>query len=254
METVQWRNDVGPLAFRVLASPAPAAHTRMPIVLVHGIGMSHRYFSKLHCLLAVDGPVYAIDLPGFGGLPKPGADVDVATMARGLGEVIEALGVGPVALVGQSMGCQWVVELGAQRPDLVAHVVTVGPVVDAAKRTPLAQSVALAVDSLGEPPGVNAIVLTDYIRCGVPWYLTQLRHMLRYRIEDRAAALSMPLLIVRGGRDPIAGLEWCRRLRRNARNARIVIIPGHHHNVQQSAPHAVASAIRAHIFEAVPRS
>lgn len=240
------RVDVGPLAFRVLANPGPAGSARAPVVLVHGIGMSHRYFSKLHDLLAADGPVFSIDLPGFGGLPKPGKDVDVATMAHALGEVVASLGVGQVVLVGQSMGCQWVVELGAQHPELVAHVVTIGPVVDAAHRTALAQALALAVDSSGEPPDVNAIVFTDYIRCGVPWYLAQLRHMLRYPIEERVAELSMPLLIVRGGRDPIAGQEWCRRLRDRAADGQLVLIPGHHHNCQQSAPRAVASAIQAY--------
>lgn len=246
MTTSQWRADLGRLAFRVLASAGPSDGDRAPIVLIHGIGMSHRYLAKLHDLLAAEGPVYSIDLPGFGGLPKPGADVDVAAMAAALGEVVASLGLPPVVLVGQSMGCQWVVELAVQRPDLVAHVVTIGPVVDAAHRTVLAQSTALAVDTLGESPGANALVFTDYLRCGVPWYLTQLRHMLRYRIEDRAAELTRPLLIVRGGRDPIAGQEWCRRLRDAAPDARLVVIPGHHHNAQQSAPRAVASAIQAH--------
>ena len=246
MTTSQWRADIGPLAFRVLTSTGPRGSSRAPAVLVHGIGMSHRYLSRLHDLLALEGPVFSIDLPGFGGLPKPGTDVDVPAMAAALGDVIESLEVPPAVLVGQSMGCQWVVELAVQRPDLIAHVVTIGPVVDAAHRTFMAQSIALAVDTLGEPPAANALVFTDYLRCGVPWYLAQLRHMLRYRIEDRAAELNRPLLIVRGGRDPIAGQEWCRRLRDTAADARLVLVPGHHHNAQQSAPRAVASAIQAH--------
>ncbi|QIG38725.1 alpha/beta hydrolase [Microbacterium sp. 4R-513] len=254
MTTSQTRLDIGRLAFRVLASPGPSGSERPPFVLVHGIGMSHRYLSKLHDLLAAEGPVYSIDLPGFGGLPKPGHDVDVFQMATALGEVIASLDVVPVVLVGQSMGCQWVVEAGAQRPDLVSHVVAIGPVVDESHRTAVAQTVALAIDSLGEPPNVNALVLTDYIRCGVPWYLAQLRHMLAYPIEDRVTALTMPLLLVRGGRDPIAGQEWCRRLRDRASSARLVVIPGHFHNAQQSAPRAMASAIEAHTLEVSARS
>ena len=246
MTISQWRADIGRLAFRILASAGPGDGDRAPMVLIHGIGMSHRYLARMHDLLAAEGPVYSIDLPGFGGLPKPGADIDIAEMAAALGEVVASLELPPVVLVGQSMGCQWVVELAVQRPDLVAHVVAIGPVVDAAHRTFRAQSTALAVDTLGESPGANALVFTDYLRCGVPWYLTQLRHMLRYRIEDRAAELTRPLLIVRGGRDPIAGEEWCRHLRDTARDARLVVIPGHHHNAQQSAPRAVASAIQAH--------
>ncbi|MBW9111933.1 alpha/beta fold hydrolase [Microbacterium ureisolvens] len=236
------RVAVGGLAFRVLASASPAS--REPaIVLVHGIGVSHRYLSRLHDELAGHRTVVSVDLPGFGGLPKPGYDVDVATMARALGQLLEGLALGPVALLGHSMGTQWVVETALQRPELLTSVVAMGPVADARHRTILRQTRALTVDTLLEPPTVNAIVFTDYLRCGVPWYLTQLRHMLTYRLEDRVALLTVPLLLIRGGADPIAGVDWCRHLRHRAPRAELVQIPGHHHVVQHSAPKAVASAI-----------
>ena len=234
--------DVGDLAFRVLSSVAP--QSREPaIVLVHGIGVSHRYLSRLHDELAARRTVFSIDLPGFGGLPKPRRDVDVPEMAHALGRVVAGLGVGPVVLLGHSMGCQWVVEATIQRPDLVTTVVAMGPVADDRHRTMIGQTRALAVDTLGEPPSVNVIVFTDYLRCGIPWYLTQLRHMLAYRLEERVPDLAVPLLLIRGGADPIAGLEWCRRLRRSAPAAELVLIPRHHHVAQHSSPKAVASAI-----------
>lgn len=236
------RVDIGDLAFRVLSSTTPAS--REPaVVLVHGIGVSHRYLSRLHDELAASRTVVSVDLPGFGGLPKPGRDVDVETMAGALAQVLERLELGPVVLVGHSMGSQWVVEAAAQRPDLLRSVVAMGPVTDDRHRTILRQTRALAIDTLLEPPAVNAIVLTDYLRCGIPWYLTQLRHMLAYPLEDRVADLAVPLLVIRGGADPIAGLEWCRRLRAGAPRADLVEIPGHHHVAQHSAPRAVASAI-----------
>lgn len=243
----QWRVDEQGLAFRVLLSPAAVAGRGPAIVLIHGIGMSHRYLSRLHDVLAHDRAVYSIDLPGFGGLPKPGTDVDVVAMASALGRVIESLNAGPVVLVGHSMGAQWVVEVGAQRPELVTDVVVIGPVADSEHRSLLSQTIALAKDTFGETPAINAIVFTDYLRCGVPWYLAQVRHMLSYRIEDRVAVLSVPLLVVRGSRDPIAGLEWCRRLRDAAVRARLVLIPGRYHVAQQSAPKTVAAALLANV-------
>ena len=236
------RAHVGGLAFRVLTSLSSDVDGP-PIVLVHGIGVSHRYLSRLHDELARRRTVVSVDLPGFGGLPKPDADLDVPAMARALGEVVAGLDLGPVVLLGHSMGSQWVVETAAQRPEIVRTVVAMGPVADERHRTVFRQTRALAVDTLLEPPTVNALVLTDYLRCGIPWYLTQLRHMLAYPLEDRVADLDVPLLLIRGGADPIAGLEWCRRLRRNARAADLVVIPGHHHVAQHSAPRAVASAL-----------
>ena len=236
------RVDIGGLAFRVLSSNSPA--TREPaIVLVHGIGVSHRYLSRLHDELAAHRTVISVDLPGFGGLPKPDHDVDVPTMARALTQLLEQLAVGPVVLLGHSMGTQWVIEAALQRPELITSVVAMGPVADDRHRTVLRQTGALSIDTLREPPTVNAIVLTDYLSCGVPWYLAQLRHMLTHRLEDRGPLLTVPLLLIRGGADPIAGLEWCRRLRRSAPRADLVQIPGHHHVAQHTAPRAVASAI-----------
>lgn len=238
--------QVGGLTYRVHGSPAPDT-ARLPIVLVHGIGMSHRYLARLHRELTRDRAVFSLDLPGFGGLPRPRHDASVPEIARGLAEVVESMSEGPVILVGQSMGSQWVVELARQRPDLVSSVVVIGPVVDVRHRTAAAQMRALAIDTFVERPTTNAILIADYLRCGVPWYLAQLRHMLRYRIEDAVGELTMPLLVLRGSRDPIASTDWCRMLRDRTGDSAFATIPGGPHNVQRTAPRATASAIRAYV-------
>ena len=240
------------MAFRTITTRAAAEAPTF--VLVHGIGVSHRYLARLHDQLSASGTVHSIDLPGFGGLPKPEATPTVAEMATAIGDVLTELGVAHAVLIGHSMGCQWVVELAAQRPALPELVVMMGPVADSAHRSVLAQSVALALDTLGEPPAANVAVLVDYLRCGPIWYSKQLPLMLRYRVEDRVKELTMPVLVVRGGKDPIAGPAWCRELRDNARAGSLVIVPGSHHVVQMSAPRAVASAILAHRPSAASRS
>jgi pimeloyl-ACP methyl ester carboxylesterase len=124
--------------------------------------------------------------------------------------------------------------------------VAIGPVADERYRTVWAQARALTLDTFGETPLINAIVLTDYVRCGVPWYLRQLRHMLAYPTERRIRALTVPVLVVRGGADPVAGRSWSRRLRDAARVSRLIEIPHRFHVAQHSAPSAVADAIRFH--------
>ncbi|ERG65423.1 hypothetical protein L332_13360 [Agrococcus pavilionensis RW1] len=240
------RVDVGDLAFRLTADAWAPDRTLPTVVLVHGIGVSRRYFARLHGVLAARARVVSVDLPGFGGMPKPDRDVDVPTMAGALGEALDSLGTGPIVLVGHSMGAQWVVELALQRPELVSLVVAIGPVADHRHRTPTAQARALLVDGLREPPSGNAVILSDYVRAGPAWYLVQLRHMIGYPLERAVERLEVPLLVVRGERDPIAGLRWSRELRDRAPRARLVHVPGHPHAVQHTAPRAVASAILAH--------
>ncbi|PKI92917.1 alpha/beta hydrolase [Actinomycetales bacterium SN12] len=240
------RHRVGELVFRTLTSPGPGPAT---VVLVHGIGMSHRYLARLHGRLTAHATVVSVDLPGFAGLARPEQDVDVTRMADALTVVLDELmpdRPASLILVGQSMGTQWVTELAARHPQLSDAVVLIGPVTDDRRRTVLAQAALLALDTLREPPGANALVFGDYLRCGPVWYLAQLRHMLRYRIEERVRDLRGPLLIVRGSRDPIAGRDWCRRLRdARGRGAPVALveIPGRAHNAQHSAPRAVTAAI-----------
>ncbi|MFW2513008.1 alpha/beta fold hydrolase [Demequina sp. SO4-13] len=242
----------GALTFRTIRDLPHRSSTSPTFLLVHGIGMSHRYLSRLHGALGAKATTVSLDLPGHGGLPKPGLDVDVPLMARGIAGAIESLDVGPVVVIGHSMGAQWVAELAHQRPDLVKAVVLIGPVVDSRRRTLPAQMAALARDTFGESARVNGIVATDYFRCGVPWYLAQARHMLRYAIEDTLEQLTAPVLIIRGARDPIAGSEWCRQLGDRAAGSRLVEIPRHHHVVQESAPREVAAAIQSFVTDLAP--
>lgn len=241
------RVDVGGLLFRAVSSAAQPR--RRTFVLLHGIGVSHRYLARLHQALSGVAAVHSIDMPGFGGLPKPELSPDVASMARAIGVVLDELDVTDCIVVGHSMGAQWATELAASRPDIVRAVVAIGPVADDAHRTVWEQNLALGLDILGEPFAGIAVVLPDYIRCGPPWYLQQVRHMLQYRLEDRVGDLQVPLLIIRGGNDHIVGMPWSRRLRDRARESVLVTIPGHRHLVQWSAPRATAEAILAFVEE-----
>ena len=244
---------LGDAAFRVQSSEKPSRNEHPVFILIHGIGTSHRYLSRLHEELARDAHVHSLDLPGFGGLPKPSSSLGVRSMAAALAGVLDHLGVTSAVLVGHSMGAQWVVELAAIRPDLAAGLVLIGPVADDAHRTVSAQAVALVWDIMGESPGANAVVALDYLRCGPVWFLKQLRHMIAYPIEERVPEILVPLLAIRGGNDPIAGTEWCRRLRERASNGSFVEVPGHRHVVQFTAAQAVASAIRTFTTRALTR-
>lgn len=213
-------------------------------VLVHGIGTSHRYLRRLHRYLQASADVYSVDLPGFGSARTPLRSPSVARLAMALGALIDERVPGrDVILVGHSMGAQWVVEVAAQRPASVRALVLIGPVVDDRHRTLAAQFVRLARDIAREPLLANLVVGMDYLRCGPVWFLREARHMVAFRIDERVARLAVPVLVVRGGDDPIAEPGWCRRLSAAASDGTSVTVPGHRHLVHFTAPRAVGSAI-----------
>jgi pimeloyl-ACP methyl ester carboxylesterase len=233
------------LPFDVRSSTKPRAAGSRAFVLIHGVGTSHRYMSRLHVELSADADVYSIDLPGFGGVPKPDTVPDIEAMAGALAVLFDQLHIEQAVVIGHSMGVQWAVQLGIIRPDLVGALALIGPVSDEAHRTLTYQALMLARDVLREPVIANAVVFADYLRCGSRWYLQQARFMVRYPLEQRVRELSMPVLVIRGGSDPIATTDWCRRLVHQRSDARLVAVPRHRHVVQFTAPRAVASAIRS---------
>ena len=234
---------IGELSGRVYLDSAN--ETGPTYVLLHGIGVSHRYLARLHRQLAEAGRVLSLDLPGFGGTPRPQQALSVEDYARFVAQVLAAGGVVRCVLVGHSMGAQFAIEIARQHPDLVSHAVLIGPVVDAKRRTVLRQGLALARDCPREPLPASAIVLADYILCGTRFVLTELPAMLAYPTEERIGGMVAPVLVVRGAADPIANSDWCRTLADRAEDGRLLEVAGSRHLVQYSAPERVSRAIAA---------
>ncbi len=82
-----------------------------PLVLVHGLGSSHRNWDLVLATLGAQREVIALDLPGFGGTaPLPG-EVSVATLTDALESWLSREGLRDAAVVGSSMGARMVLEL-----------------------------------------------------------------------------------------------------------------------------------------------
>lgn len=231
------------LAYRLHSSDGSDATT---FLLLPGIGMSHRYFARLHKKLAKNCRTISLDLPGFGGIAKPKHRLSVEDHAALIGEAMDAARVASCVLIGHSMGTQFAIELARRRPGQVSHIVLIGPVVDDRRRSIWEQALALGLDSLREPPSANAIVFSDYLRTGPRWYLTELPAMMDYPTKERLRDVEVPVLVIRGEGDPIAQPGWCAELVQQATGARLLQLPGAH-VVQHSSPAAVASAVTAFV-------
>ncbi|MET4637092.1 alpha/beta hydrolase [Mycetocola sp. 2940] len=240
--------DLTMLVKRWDASPGAGSQA---FVLVHGIGVSSRYFERLAGELCRFGTVHVVDLPGFGAAPRPERQLTVEAGAALLAEFLRSEGLAGAILLGHSMGTQFVVETAAVHPTGVAGIVLAGPVVDERARMPWQQGMRLARDTLRETPVANWIVATDYVRSGIRWYLTELPVMIGYRTEQRLPLVSVPVLVLRGERDPIAPRGWSARLTATARNGRLVEVPGAAHVVQHTKAAEVAEILAGFATDAV---
>lgn len=227
-------------------SPRP-----LTFLLVHGIGVSPNYFARLSEQLRPDGVVYAVELPGFGGTPRPDRAVSIDDFADLLAAFCQAWSLDNPVLVGHSMGTQIVTEMAVRNPALSDRVVLMGSVVDPKAPTPFGQGFRLFRDMLVEPPSANWIVLMDYLRCGPRWYLTELPAMLTYPLEQRLPYLQAFTLVVRGARDPVAPAEWSDRIAELVPRSVRLEVPKAAHVVQHRAAPLVAAAIRHHARSSV---
>jgi len=216
-----------------------------PVVLVHGLVVSGRYMVPLLDELARSHAVYAPDLSGFGRSEGPAGALDVAGLADALAAWMRATRLSAAVLVGNSMGCQVIVELALRHPDLVEKVVLQGPTMDPRARSAPRQMWRLLLDTTREPPFLVAIEGLDLLRAGVRRSWRTFRHALDDPVEERLPRVRVPALVVHGSRDGISPRYWAEEVARLLPDGRLVDLPGTPHAANYSAPAQFARAVRA---------
>jgi pimeloyl-ACP methyl ester carboxylesterase len=219
------------------------------VVLVHGLAVSHRYLMPTAALLARRHPVAALDLPGFGLSDEPGRVLDTRELADALGGWLAATGAGPVALLGNSYGCQVIVDLVARRPEVAAALVLTGPTVDPAARSATRQVLRWLADVPRENPAQGPILLRDARDAGARRLLGTLRNAVRDRIEEKLPAVPVPTLVVRGGSEPIVPAGWAAQATALLPRGELAVLPGSPHN----SGYAAAAHLTATVEEFLER-
>ena len=195
---------------------------------------------------------HAVDLPGCGAAPRAPRDASIEEHAAVVAEhvrrhVLDLPDGAPrpvVVLVGHSMGAQVVAQAMADHPREAPAGVLVGPTADRHARSAPRQALRLARDAVGERPRALATLAVDYVlRCSLPHYAVQVRHMLRHRLEDVVPRVPGRLVVVRGAHDPIAPRRWCRELALAAPRGMFREVRGRHH-AMDADPEGIVAAVR----------
>jgi pimeloyl-ACP methyl ester carboxylesterase len=224
-----------------VASPDGA----VPVVLVHGLAVSHRYLMPLGSRLAGRHRVHAVDLPGFGLSGDPGRVLDVAGHADHLAAWLEAAGLARVVVLGNSFGCQVAVDLAVRHPGRVGGRVLAGPTVDPSARTATRQILRWLRDTAREDPLQLPILARDVRDAGPRRVAGTLVHALRDPIEDKLPLVRVPTLVTRGGREPIVPMAWARAATRLLPEGELAVVPGSPHNANYGAAGPLADLVLA---------
>lgn len=186
-----------------------------PVVFVHGLGVSTRYMEPTMARLAETHTVVGLDLAGFGRSAAPSRPFGVAEHADTLARWLDARDIGPAIFVGNSYGCQVIVDCVARWPERAVGLVLNAPTMDPAHRNAFVMLARVLADVPREPWRLAVIVARDYLRAGPRRILVTLAEALRDRIEEKLPTITHPVLVVCGARDPVVTARWaseCARL------------------------------------------
>jgi non-heme chloroperoxidase len=242
-----------------------------PLVLVHGVGCSHRDWLPVARRLARSHCVLAWDARGHGRCRPVLGSITLARLAADLHEMIEQFGLDQAALVGHSMGALVLMQyLHAHGTARVSAVVLVDQspriVTDEGWRLGLfggCSAAMLAGLIAGARRDLAGTLLNEVGAIGGPWLKRRLDadaplgKLLRRRLgridvrplldlaESMAQAdfraslarLDAPLLVVLGGRSPhYAGLPLDAWYRETVRHAQVSVYPWAGHSPHVSEP------------------
>lgn len=211
-------------------------------VLVHGIGMSARYFLPLARHLRQYGNVILIDLPGFSTLPKPIRPLSIPGFAAVLHQTLRRNQVKNPIILGHSMGAQFVIELGARCPQLANRLLLLGAPVDVSAPTLAQVGIRFARCCLYEPPQLSALAIRAYLACGARWFLEILPEMMRYPLLDKLPKLRGQIVLAHGQHDAVAPLTWLQSMSQRMEQAEVSLATISHaaHSVMHAHPGIVA--------------
>ena len=183
-----------------------------PVVLVHGLGVSADYMLPTLIRLAPGFDVWAPELPGFGKSDKPAHVLDIHELADILAEWVRVIDIPSAVFLGNSLGCQVIVDLAVRYPSLVEAAVLVGPTVDTDGHTMIQQLWRGLRDLVHEPWSLWRILARDYLRTGTRRIYRTFRFALQDDVLKKCPAITAPTLIVRGSYDTIAPARWVEEL------------------------------------------
>lgn len=195
-----------------------------PVILVHGLSGSTRWWVRNVESLAQQRCVYLVDLPGFGGMCRAVGGFALAKAASWLLLWMDAVGVERAHFIGHSMGGAICIRLAAQRPDAVLRLVLVAPAVMPHVRSIFGYFIPLLIALRSLKLRFLPILLYDALRAGPLTLLHATQDLLVQDIREQIRAISVPTLLIWGENDTLVPPTLAYVLRAAIPNVRLLVL------------------------------
>jgi pimeloyl-ACP methyl ester carboxylesterase len=195
-----------------------------PVILVHGLSGSTRWWAQNVEALAKRHRVFLVDLPGFGAMRRSPLRQGLTSATSWLIRWMEAVHAQPAHLVGHSMGGQICLRIAVERPDLLNRLALVAPAVSFARDSIFSKIPPLVDETRRFSPRFFATLGYDALRAGPATLLRSARDLLRQEVARDLEAIQAPTLLIWGERDAIVPVSVGYELRRLMPQSRLLVL------------------------------
>ncbi|HUG40755.1 MAG TPA: alpha/beta fold hydrolase [Longimicrobiales bacterium] len=210
-----------------------------PVVLLHGLSGSHRWWRFTVPALGARHRVHLPEMVGFGGTGRASRQPGIAEMAGLMVRWLDALGVERTDFIGHSMGGQVGIHLAARWPDRVRRLVLVSAAGVPRPLTPLKLaelgSEFLFPGAWGRPSFLPTIA-ADALRAGPRTLARAMLHILGDDVRPLLPRVTAPTLLLWGARDPLTPVADGRLMEALLPHARLVVLEDAAHNPMADRP------------------
>jgi pimeloyl-ACP methyl ester carboxylesterase len=213
-----------------------------PVILIHGLAGSGRWWRRNVPTLATRFRTYVVDLPRFGVMHGRGRFV-LAEAATWLWEWMRSIGLRHAHLIGHSMGGLIAIRLAAQRPDAVSRLVLLAPAGVPAARSLAAHALPLLRAARHSKPGFLPLLAYDAVRAGPRTLWRAAQEIVSEDVREDLAAIRSPTLVIMGQNDALVPPAVGRMLQENIADARLLVLKGAGHVVMFDQPDAFNHAV-----------
>ena len=201
-----------------------AAGEGEPVVLVHGLSGSSRWWSRNVQAIAERYRVYLVDLPGFGTMRRSRRRFVLSEAADWVSEWMDAVGLERVHFVGHSMGGYICLRFAASRPEAVRRLVLVAPAGVPTGRSMVGYLGPLLGAALYARPSFLPVLVRDALRTGPATLWRAARDLLAEDLREDLRRVATPTLLVWGERDTLVPPAVGNLMREEIPGSRLLVL------------------------------